>query len=196
MYGKFNIDTRDHSGYGLSQWKMTLHCNIIFHWLNPWPEWFLDTLHCSTDTTFLLTRPTKFHSFETDYIEFWWQFYQNQLGVYRADSRLVSSQWETSLQSSAISHWLGTNLESALYIYRALHRATASPDQYMINSSIWIFVLSVLSCIWCHFIQRSHRGKQRNHCVFRFIVKGCKQIWQWPNMHIRQCEALWHNQFL
>ena len=32
----------------------------------------------------------------------------------RADSRLAPSQWETSLQSNAIPHWLGTNLESAL----------------------------------------------------------------------------------
>ena len=31
-----------------------------------------------------------------------------------ADSRLAPSQWETSLQSNAISHWLGENLESAL----------------------------------------------------------------------------------
>ena len=32
---------------------------------------------------------------------------------YRADSRLAPSQWETSLQSNAISHRLGANLESA-----------------------------------------------------------------------------------
>ena len=32
-----------------------------------------------------------------------------------ADSRLAPSQWETSLQSNAVSHWLGANLESALY---------------------------------------------------------------------------------
>ena len=32
----------------------------------------------------------------------------------RADSRLAPSQWETSLQSNAVSHWLGANLESAL----------------------------------------------------------------------------------
>ena len=32
----------------------------------------------------------------------------------RADSRLAPSQWETPLQSNAISHGLGTNLESAL----------------------------------------------------------------------------------
>ena len=31
----------------------------------------------------------------------------------RADSRLAPSQWETLLQSNAVSHWLGTCLESA-----------------------------------------------------------------------------------
>ena len=33
---------------------------------------------------------------------------------YRADSRFAPSQWETALQSNVVSHWLGTNLESAL----------------------------------------------------------------------------------
>ena len=32
---------------------------------------------------------------------------------YRADSRLTSSQWETSLQSNTVSYWLGANLISA-----------------------------------------------------------------------------------
>ena len=32
----------------------------------------------------------------------------------RTDSRFAPSQWETSLQSNAVSHWLGANLESAL----------------------------------------------------------------------------------
>ena len=32
----------------------------------------------------------------------------------RADSRFAPSQWQTSLQSNAVSHWLGANLESAL----------------------------------------------------------------------------------
>ena len=31
---------------------------------------------------------------------------------HKADSRLVPSQWEMSLQSNAVSHWLGANLES------------------------------------------------------------------------------------
>ena len=33
----------------------------------------------------------------------------------RADSRLAPSQWEMALQSNAVSHWLGANLESALW---------------------------------------------------------------------------------
>ena len=32
------------------------------------------------------------------------------------DSRLAPSQWETSLQSNGVSHWLGANLESALWL--------------------------------------------------------------------------------
>ena len=35
---------------------------------------------------------------------------------FRADSRFVPNQWETSLQNNAISHWLGANLESAMYL--------------------------------------------------------------------------------
>ena len=33
--------------------------------------------------------------------------------MYRADSTLAPSQWETSLQSNAVSHWLGANPQSA-----------------------------------------------------------------------------------
>ena len=32
---------RDHFGYGLSQWEMMLHGNVISHWLSPCPEWSL-----------------------------------------------------------------------------------------------------------------------------------------------------------
>ena len=45
---------------------------------------------------------------ECGYISFFRKF--------RVDSRLAPSQWETSLQSNAVSHWLGANLESALDI--------------------------------------------------------------------------------
>ena len=34
--------------------------------------------------------------------------------ITRADSRIVPSQWEKSLQSNGVSHWMAANLESAL----------------------------------------------------------------------------------
>ena len=37
---------------------------------------------------------------------------------YRDDFRIAPSQWETSLQSNGVSHWLGANLKSALYIIK------------------------------------------------------------------------------
>ena len=33
--------SRDHSGFGLSQWKTKLHCNAITHWLSPYLDRFL-----------------------------------------------------------------------------------------------------------------------------------------------------------
>ena len=45
-----------------------------------------------------------------------WDTILSAIGYYRADSRFVPSQWETSLQSNAVSRWLGANLESALVL--------------------------------------------------------------------------------
>ena len=54
------------------------------------------------------------------------------LWIYRTDSRLAPSEWETSLQSNAVSHWLDANIESAL-IYH--NNKTSAMGPY------WIF--------WC-----------------------------------------------
>ena len=43
-----------------------------------------------------------------------WEFVNLVLYLHRADSRFVPSQWETALLCNDVSHWLGTNLESAL----------------------------------------------------------------------------------
>ena len=43
---------RDKSGYGLSQWEMTSHCNIVSHWLSPSPEYetsFIGWAHIQND---------------------------------------------------------------------------------------------------------------------------------------------------
>ena len=40
--------SRHYSGYGLSQWEMTLHCNVNSHWLSPYTvlfPWHMHVLH-------------------------------------------------------------------------------------------------------------------------------------------------------
>ena len=56
----------------------------------------------------------------------------------RVDSRLVPIQWETSLQSNAVSHWLSTNLESSLqwgiYLSCVFRKKTSSVSPSDFNS--------------------------------------------------------------
>ena len=44
-----------------------------------------------------------------------WQLCQESSWYHRADSRFAPSQWEMALLCTDVSHWLSTNLESALY---------------------------------------------------------------------------------
>ena len=46
----------------------------------------------------------------------WLDFLAQTQTYLRNDSMFTPSQWETSLQSNDVSHWLGANLESALYL--------------------------------------------------------------------------------
>ena len=52
------------------------------------------------------------------------------VSIDRNDSKLAPSQWETSLQNNAVSHWLGTNLESAL-IEHAKQLSVNNPDVFL-----------------------------------------------------------------
>ena len=61
----------------------------------------------------------------------------------RADSRFTPSQWERSLQSNAVSHWLGTNLESAL-LHLSLDRLVLVKWTEM---QVMIFILLTHVCI-------------------------------------------------
>ena len=36
------LDLTDNSGCGLSQWETTLQCNVVSHWLSPYPELSLE----------------------------------------------------------------------------------------------------------------------------------------------------------
>ena len=60
-------------------------------------------------------------------------FQVNQVNT-RADSRFVPSQWETSLQSNAVSHWLGANLESSLNTMATLAPCIARASAALILS--------------------------------------------------------------
>ena len=61
-------------------------------------------------------------------------FYYTIMVMSSADSRRAPGQWETSLQSNAVSHWLGANLESALDV-----RCRTS----QLNASLLLFISSI-----------------------------------------------------
>ena len=82
--------------------------------------------------------PTQRASKKSENVSIWWRHHEWKVryipnfakyrdvswwcclsSISRADSRFAPSQWETSLQSNAVSHWLGANLESALIWDRA-----------------------------------------------------------------------------
>ena len=66
-----------------------------------------------------VSRPCRSHLFDRPI---------GYISTYRADSRFAPSQWEMALLCNDISHWLGANLESALYI-------SSTPIQHTINIS-------------------------------------------------------------
>ena len=59
-----------------------------------------------------------------------------KMTIIRDDSRLAPSQWETLLQSKAVSHWLAANLKSALIVIKwnlfikYLYQVETRPQKY------------------------------------------------------------------
>ena len=68
-----------------------------------------------------------------------------KINIYSADSKFAASQWETLLQSNAISHWLGANLESALYAY------LPDADHYLCQNLAgkWTIALCIKTFYFC-----------------------------------------------
>ena len=77
---------------------------------------------------------------------------------YRADSRLAPSQWETSLQSNAVSHWLGANLEWALQY----NRPAAVEPRRVVEADV---------CSKCNSAQPLHIG-----CIEGFLVSAPSEV--------------------
>ena len=75
-----------------------------------------------------------------------------------ADSSFAPSLWETSLQSNAVSHWLGTNLESALCLSflrsRPVYRSNAGTGAWMYTEETFSNYYNNFTRVWkrCSFI--------------------------------------------
>ena len=82
-----------------SQWETSLHSNTVSHWLG------------------VNLAKVYFHTA----LLHWYQIHFLLVCGIRADSRLAPSQWETSLQSNAVSHWLGANLAKVYFHTALLH---------------------------------------------------------------------------
>ena len=83
--------------------------------------------------------------------------------IIRTGSRLGPSQWETSLQSNAVSHWLGTNLESALHHYVKTTSFWCDNDVIIASCDHW----NVMACL----IHETGRARNQNNgvCVFVYV---------------------------
>ena len=124
----------------------------------------------------------------------------------RVDSRLAPSQWETSLQSNDVSHWLGTNLESVLE--RFLGRCSSVPAVLISIIISWLIFSKMVAAdtpllapkgaawgvfcefiIWCEFCL--HRGRA-------LCSRSCLNGWchyrtpvHWP-MALQKTNVLWN----
>ena len=64
-----------------------------------------------------------------------------QISLFRADSGLAPSKWETSLQSNAASRWLGANLESTLLYFKTDRVAETRTRKHIIITykPLWLY---------------------------------------------------------
>ena len=91
----------------------------------------------------------------------------------QADSRFGSSKWETALQRYDIFHWLGANLQSALY----LNWNSPQPSSISVSVSCCLFCCwSINWCFQCYFY--CHHHCDHNHYIpfFVYIKRLIPQI--------------------
>ena len=85
--------------------------------------------------------------------------------TYRADSRFAPSQWETLLQSNAVSHWLGANLKSALHLnYLGCEQTKCRPHQLSYIYFKHTFHIEYPKCI----LTRLSRHLTRSYSILKF----------------------------
>ena len=81
----------------------------------------------------------------------------------RADSRFALSQWEMTLLCNHVSHWLGTNLESALHEPNSLHTK--------IEDSMYSFLTQLMF-------------PQNMSPLLSLAQQHNKQVWWWSSCDI------------
>ena len=96
----------------------------------------------------------------------WKLYHVKHENGHRYDSRLAPSQWETALQSNAVSHWLGTNLESAVVSTR--HELTetmlAPTSVYHASSFVRLATWNIHEQLHVHVVSCSESlGKWTSH---------------------------------
>ena len=118
----------------------------------------------------------------------------------RADSRFVSSHWETALLCKDVSHWLAINLESAWITSPMNHMVVTviyGCDGWMANHTIKLpkqednWHTTSMRSWWCHQMETfspllaiwspvnsPHKGQWRGALMFSFI---CVWINGWVN---------------
>ena len=82
---------------------------------------------------------------------------------------------ETSLQSNAVSHWLGVNTESALALYHLLFSSVRGPISHLWTNK-WNLVKNVIAFIFIVMFQSCH------NLPYSLVSQIVKRVWlftQW-----------------
>ena len=89
--------------------------------------------------------------------------------VYRADFRFGPSQWETSLQSNPVSHWLGAILESILIHVRIWYSSH-------LGGSTWLQCQGhTLPTLLPHKGSHNALHRTRDHTRCGYSLSGCQR---------------------
>ena len=94
---------------------------------------------------------------------------------------LAPSQWETSLQSNTVSHWLGANLESALYSIRSNKACVLKipKSKYHFLANVHLQCTSLLA--WKGLWKSSGKMPSWFFLLTLLADNEHKSTWQWVN---------------
>ena len=110
----------------------------------------------------------------------------------RADSTLAPSQWETSLQSNAVSHWMGANLKSTVQNLRGT--TSGLLHQRLWNNHVVVprgrLIIKIQSCQYrdSHYEdKRVSRPSYLNSGNFKIIEdKRVSRPLQWESLYMER----------